>query len=173
MSRELSILSLSSPTTKTSPIYVRDPHKLSRRQARWSLFLQDFDIIWKVLPGAKMAPANALSCWDSIDTSSDNIDASIIPNPVVIQALDLTLARHIKSSSYSDPLVLRAISNLADRSPLFPRSALKDWTFDNGHLYFRGRMYVSPAACSSLLHSIHESPLSGHLGRFRTKAIIE
>ena len=92
-----------------------------------------------------MAPADALSRRDSIDTSSDNIDASIIPEPVVIQALNLTLARHIKSSSSSDPLVLRAISNLADRSPLFPRSVLKDWTFDNGHLYFRGRMYVPPA----------------------------
>ena len=34
-------------------------------------------------------------------------------------------------------------------------------------------MYVPPSAWSSLLHSIHSSPLSGHLGRFRTKAIIE
>ena len=29
--------------------YIKDPRKLSQRQARWSLFLQDFDIIWKVL----------------------------------------------------------------------------------------------------------------------------
>ena len=41
--------------------YVKDPRKLSRRQARWSLFLQDFDIIWQVTPGSKMAPADALS----------------------------------------------------------------------------------------------------------------
>ena len=34
-------------------------------------------------------------------------------------------------------------------------------------------MYVPPPAQSSLLHSIHSSPLSGHLGRFHTKAIIE
>ena len=34
-------------------------------------------------------------------------------------------------------------------------------------------MYVPPPAQSSLLHSIHSSPLSGHLGCFRTKAIVE
>ena len=85
-----------------------------------------------------MAPADTLSRCDFIDTSSDNIDASIVSDPVVIQALDLILACHIKLSSSSDPLVLQALSNLADGSPLFPHSALKDWTFDNGHLYFRG-----------------------------------
>ena len=120
-----------------------------------------------------MAPADALSHRNSIDTSLDNIDVSIVPEPVVINALDLTLARHIKLSSSTDPLVLHAISNLADGSPLFPRSALKDWMFNNGHLYFKGCMYVTPAAHSSLLHSIHDSPLSGHLGCFHTKAVVE
>ena len=41
--------------------YIKDPRKLSHWQAHWFLFLQDFDIAWKVLPGAKLAPANALS----------------------------------------------------------------------------------------------------------------
>ena len=41
--------------------YVKDPHKLSRHQARWSLFLQDFDIQWQVTPGTKMASADVLS----------------------------------------------------------------------------------------------------------------
>ena len=120
-----------------------------------------------------MAPANALSHRDFIDTFFDNVNASIVSELVVINALDLALARHIKLSSSSDPLVLRALSNLADGSPLFPHSALKDWMFDNGHLYFQNCMYVPPAAQLALLHSIHDSPLSGHLGRFCTKAVIE
>ena len=41
--------------------YLKDPHKLSHRQAHWSLFLQDFDIVWKVTPGMLMGPADALS----------------------------------------------------------------------------------------------------------------
>ena len=34
--------------------YLKDPRKLSCHQAHWSLFLQDFDIIWKVTPGTQM-----------------------------------------------------------------------------------------------------------------------
>ena len=153
--------------------YIKDPCKLSRRQAHWSLFSQDFDIVWKVLPGTKLASADALFCYNQVDTSSDNADTAIVPEPAVINALDLTLARHIQSSSTTDPLVLRAIQNLSDDTPLFPRSLLADWTFDNRHLYYKGRMYIPPPARLSLLHSIHSSPLSGHLGRFCTKALIE
>ena len=41
--------------------YVKDPRKLSRQQARWSLFLQDFDLQWQVILETKMALADALS----------------------------------------------------------------------------------------------------------------
>ena len=75
--------------------YIKDPCKLSRRQARWSLFLQDFDIQWQVTPGTKMAPADALSRHDHVDTTLDNQETLICPEPVVIQALDLALARKI------------------------------------------------------------------------------
>ena len=72
--------------------YVKDPRKLSRRQARWFLFLQDFDIIWQVTPGSKMAPADALSQQDLVDTSSDNTNTAICPEPAIIGALNLSLA---------------------------------------------------------------------------------
>ena len=74
--------------------YIKDPHKLSQQQAWWSLFLQDFDIIWQVMPGTKMVPANALSRWDEIDTSLNNTDCAICPELVVINALDLALAKY-------------------------------------------------------------------------------
>ena len=41
--------------------YIKDPRKLSHRQARWSLFLQDFNICWQITPGTQMVPADALS----------------------------------------------------------------------------------------------------------------
>ena len=119
-----------------------------------------------------MAPADALSRLHDVDTSLDNIDSPICPDPVVILALDTSLARHIKQSSANDPLVLRAIQNISDGSPLFPRSKLLDWTLDNGHLYYKGRMYVPPSARHSLVSALHESPMSGHGGRFRTLAFL-
>ena len=153
--------------------YIKDLHKLSCRQARWSLFLQDFHIEWVVTPGSQMGPADALSRKDDLDTSSDNHASSIVPEPVVINALDLTLSQSIANSTPFDPLVLRVLSALQSGSPLFSRSSLSDWYFDNGHLYFKGRMYVPPTAHSSLLHSLHSSPSSGHMGIFHTKTVLE
>ena len=113
--------------------YIKDPQKLSRRQARWSLFLQDFDLQWQVTPETKMAP---------VDTTQDNQETAICPEPIIIQALDLTLAWKIQSSTQSDPLVLRALEGLKVGSPLFPRSSMDDWHMTNGHLYFKDRKSV-------------------------------
>ena len=59
-----------------------------------------------------MAPADALSRRDEVDTSLDNTNSAICPEPVVINALDLALTKHIQTSSCSDPLVLWAIKSL-------------------------------------------------------------
>ena len=144
--------------------YIRDPCKLSRRQARWSLFLQNFNIVWQVTPGTKMAPTNTLSRRDLIDTTMDNTDMAICLEPAVIGALDLTLTRHVQASSASDPLVLYAIKNLHMDTPLFPHSSIKDWTYEAGHLYYKGQMYIPPDAHHMLVSSLHSSPTLGHAG---------
>ena len=137
------------------------------------LFLQDFNIEWIITPGSQIGPANALSRKDDVDTSFDNYSSSIVPDPVIINALDLALSKLITSSTPSDPLVIRFLSALQDGSPLFYHSSMSDWTYDNGHLYFKGWMYVPPSACSSLLHSIHSPPTMGHMGIFHTKTVLK
>ena len=120
-----------------------------------------------------MAPADALSRRDEVDTSLDNIDSMICPELVVINTLDLALAKHIQTSSCSDPLVLWAIKSLQEGSPLFPHSALADWTFEGGHLYYKRRMYIPPVARHTLVNSLHSSPTLGHAGQFHTKTFLE
>ena len=120
-----------------------------------------------------MGPADALSCKDTQDTTLDNQDASIVPDPIIINALNLALSTSIAQSTPSDPLVLRILAGLKDSTPLLSHSTLSDWHYDNGHLYFKGRMFVPPSSRSALLHAIHSSPLSGHMGIFRTKSILE
>ena len=119
-----------------------------------------------------MGPADALS-WKDLDTTADNTNTPILPNPMVINALDLTLSHHIQPSSTSDPFVLKALAAWDEGSPLFTWATLSDWSFGSGHLYFHKQLYVPPSACSALLHSIHASPLLGHMGVFRTKSILE
>ena len=120
-----------------------------------------------------MAPADALSRCDHIDTTLDNQETSICPEPVVIQALDLALAQKIQSSTESDPLILRALEGLKTGSPLFPCSSMDDWHMTNGHLYFKNRMYIPPHERQAIVQFIHDSPTTGHAGHFQTKALLE
>ena len=120
-----------------------------------------------------MGPADTLSHKDDIDTSADNHSSSIIPDLVVINVLDLALSQSISSSMPSDPLVIHILFTLQDSSLLFSCSFLSDWAYDNGHLYFKGPMYVPPSAHSSLLHSIYFFPTTSHMGIFCMKSILE
>ena len=85
-----------------------------------------------------MGPADALSYKDTQDTTFDNQDTSIVPDPIIINALDLALSTSIAQSTPSDPLVLRILAGLKDGTLLFSHSTLSDWHYDNGHLYFKG-----------------------------------
>ena len=120
-----------------------------------------------------MGPADTLSCKDIQDITFDNQDAFIVPDSVIINALDLALSTSIAQSIPSDPLILCILARLKDGTPLFSRSTLFDWHYDNGHLFFKGRMFVSPSSWSALLHAIHSSPLLGHMGIFHTKSILK
>ena len=120
-----------------------------------------------------MALADTLSRKDLIDTSSDNANSAIYPEPTVIGALDLALTRHVQAFSSSDPLVLHAIENLHANTPLFPHSSIKDWTYEEGHLYYKGQMYIPPDACHTLISSLHSSPTLRHAGQFHTKTFLE
>ena len=87
--------------------------------------------------------------------------------------LDLALAQKIRLSIQSDPLVLRALESLKVGSPLFPHSSMDDWHMTNGHLYFKGCMYIPLHERQAITQSIHDSPTTGHVGRFQTKALLE
>ena len=43
----------------------------------------------------------------------------------------------------------------------------------NGHLYFKGHLYIPPHERQAITWSIHDSLTTGHAGRFRTKALLE
>ena len=82
-----------------------------------------------------MAPADALSHWDHVDTTQDNMNVQLLPLNAFdqqIQAIDIALADRIRDSSSSDPLVLQAIHQMEKELPLFNRSRAEDWTFNNG-----------------------------------------
>ena len=152
--------------------YFRQPQKLSRRQARWMMFLQDFDLHFIHLPSSAMGPADALSRLPDPDTSSDNVDITVLPDDLFIRAIDMALVDKILSSSPSDPLVISALQHLSAGSPLFPCSSLSDWCFADSLLYFKNHLYIPAAARHDLVSSVHSSPAAGHGGFFRTYTLL-
>lgn len=107
-----------------------------------------------------MGPANALSRWDHVDTTQNNMETSICPEPVVFSVLDFALAQKIQSSTQSNPLVVQAIDVLQQESPLFPHSFKDNWNMTNGHLYFKGQMYIPSHEWQTIVWSIYDSPPS-------------
>ena len=136
------------------------------------MFLQDFDLHFLHLPGSAMGPADALSHLSDPDTSSDNVDVTVLPDDLFIHAIDVALVDKISSSSSSDPLVISALQNLSIGSPLFPHSSLSDWHFSNSLLYFKNCLYIPAATRHDLVSSVHPSPAASHGGFFRTYTLL-
>ena len=107
------------------------------------MFLQDFDLHFVHVPGTAMGPTNALSHLPNPDLSSDNTDITLLPNNLFIYAIDTALVDKIQSSSMTDPLVVTALQNLSQGSPLFPHSSLSDWHFNGSQLYFKNHLYIT------------------------------
>ena len=152
--------------------YFHQPQKLSCRQACWMMFLQDFDLHFVHLPGSAMGPADALSRLLDPNTSSDNIDVTVLPDDLFIHAINMALIDKITSSSSSDPLVVSALQNLSVGSPLFPRSSLSDWHFSDSLLYFKNCLYIPATARHDLVSSVHSSLAAGHGSFFRTYTLL-
>jgi len=69
--------------------------KLNWRQARWSLFLSEFNIKLEHLPGNKMIQCDALS-WrpDFVpDEDHDNEDVTLLPDQLFVNLIDIDLQR--------------------------------------------------------------------------------
>ena len=62
--------------------YYREARKLNRRQARWSLYLSEFDIKLVHTPGHKMAQSDALSRRPDFIPNEDNDNEDIVMPPV-------------------------------------------------------------------------------------------
>ena len=153
--------------------YFKQPQNLSCRQARWWLFLQEYDIRWGVEQGINMGPADALSWKDNIETSDDNWEITLLKSRdqyFHIHAINAALAKKISSLSTEDPVITTALAamNHDNSKPWIPRTATTDWKFIDNSLYFKHRLYVPEPAHLELVQSLHESPAGGHEGFFRT-----
>jgi len=58
--------------------YVREPHKLNGRQARWYLKLQDYGFTLKHIPRKTNTKVDILSRKNQVNTKEDNKDVQLL-----------------------------------------------------------------------------------------------
>ena len=184
-----------------SPVDVVTDHKnleyfstskvLTRRQARWSEYLCQFNLVIRFRPGKLGAKPNTLTRqWDVYPKEGDKGFTRVNPQnlqPVFMaeQLSDLLRATYLetpvlRASALMDIERLHAdiLTNLS--TDLIAKAHLSDssnpqWTTNEaGYLCLDGHMYVPEAddLCLHILKYKHDHPLLGHFGQNCTLELI-
>ena len=128
--------------------YFRKAQKLNRRQARWSLYLSEFDLKLTHTAGTKMGQSDALSRRSDHcpDEDHDNEDIVMLDNELFIGLLDMDLQERIANGKIMDFDASEAMETLLGNGPITLQNDLEDWkleTINNKKiLFYKGKSYI-------------------------------
>ena len=99
--------------------YFREARKLNRRQARWSLYLSEFDVKLVHMAGAKMIQSDALSRRPDFvpEEDTDNEDVILLPDELFVQLIDTNLQNRILDCEKMDSDAMEALKVLLETGP--------------------------------------------------------
>jgi hypothetical protein len=171
--------------------YFTTTKMLTRRQARWSEYLHQFNLIIRFRPGKLGAKPDTLTRrWDVYPKEGDKDYARVNPHnfrPVFTQE---QLASSLRASTLAAPVlraavimdieslnkdILSALPADPFASELLANTLSPRWTSDaEGYLRCDGRIYIPEANNLRLrvLRYFHDHPLSGHFSQNRTLELI-
>jgi transposase InsO family protein len=162
--------------------YWRTAQDLTRRQARWSLYLSRFDFHLTHKPGITNTQADPLSRLPSpLVTDADDNRAQVVLRPDHFTSLAAssiehsnTLEQDIRQATDRDPEVLDALNTLKNRGPSQLTSHLQDWEEHNGLVFYKGRLYIPKDTDlrRKILRKCHDSQLTGHPGQHGTLELV-
>ena len=158
-------------------VYFTKKQKLSRRQARWALFLTRFNFTIIHKPGT-FNKSDALSQHPDHKEglTHDNEDRVLLDTkffavqatrPTIISVHgDTTLRDRIKSAQDYDVEVSKALESILKNGPRSVSKGLEDWNLEDGIILYRGQTYIPKD--TDLRHNIvkqyHEHVAVGHPG---------
>ena len=89
----------------------------------------------------------------------------MLPDKQFISLIAMDLRNQIKTLSSNDEFIKGIIKCLKERSTPPLRTALSDWTLNDGIILFKNRVYVpnNRDIRQSIITETHESPVTGHL----------
>ena len=110
--------------------YYREAKKLNRRQARWSLYLSEFDIKLVHVPGIKMVLSDALPQRPDLcpEEDNDNSDVVVLPEHLFVNLIDVDLQERIANANELDADMANVLQTLLGNGPTTLWNDLSDWT---------------------------------------------
>jgi len=156
--------------------YFRSAQKLNRRQARWSLYLSEFNIKLIHTPGTKMIQSDSLSRRPDLclEEDHDNENKVLLPEGLFVNLIDTELQQRIAKSDKYDLDTANAIKILLEKGPKELNSKLEEWTTEQFEgkniLFYQGRNYVPNdlELRKHIVHQYHDTITAGHPGELET-----
>ena len=166
--------------------YWRTAQNLTRRQARWALYLSRFDFVISHKPGTSNGRADALSRRPDHqrDDADDNL-SRVLLQPERFRVLaakrghlsvvpEKALLRCIHECGEREQEVVDALSKLDKLRPVHLQNNLVDWNSKQGLLLYRGKVYVpKDNTLQTKIVCIHHNLLpAGHPGQSKTLEMV-
>lgn len=167
--------------------YLTSTRTLSRREARWALYLSQFKINLVVRPGRKNGKADALSRRPEYELAPDDplrlVNTRPLVNPVSAQDPDEHVISSISIAAGTFEFLDKLRSALETderartlRTSLFSDTRREDtalWEEEEGLLTFKGLLYIPTRDLQlEILRTRHDSKSAGHLGTTKTYDLI-
>jgi hypothetical protein len=161
--------------------YYREAKKLNRRQARWSLYLSEFDVKLVHTPGSKMVQSDALSRRPDLcpDEDHDNEDIVMLPDTMFVNLIDVDLQERIAMVDDLDGNAADALKLLLENAPTAMTTGLEDWKLEKTNtgqniLFYRGKNYIprNMALRRDIVKTFHDHETAGHPGELGTYTAI-
>jgi hypothetical protein len=162
--------------------YWHTAQNLTRRQARWSLYLSRFDFHLTHKSGTTNTQADPLSRISThlVTNADDNRDqivlrpehfASVAASSI---ANDNTLEQQIQDATDQDPEVTLALRLLKEHGPRQLTGSLTNWEIRDGLTFYRGRIYIPKVSDlrKQIVCSCHDSLPTGHPGQRATLELV-
>jgi RNase H-like domain found in reverse transcriptase len=150
--------------------YFRKAQKLSDWQARWSLFISEFDIKLQHLPGNKMVLSDTLSRRpDHCPEEDETTEEILLLDNLFLNLLDVNLRDRITKNKEYDFNVTKAIELLQEEGPTSIQNDLEDWKIEVDNqkmIFYKGKQYVpkDQEFWWDILKLFHDHEIAGHLG---------
>ena len=175
ISKDLDIQQLFTLITRTWPISSQ-PKKLNQRQARWALYLSEFDLKLIHIPGAKMIQSDTLSQWPDYipDEDNNNVDRILLPENMFINLMDLDLQDRIANMDKYDYDVKNTLELLLENRPHSLWQDLEDWQLekhrDKNILFYKDKNYIPDDLDlrQDIVKMFHDHEMAGHPGELET-----